>query len=189
MSLIDLLFGILIRFVEAVWQLVGISQWALGFTETLMKQCILLNATSTSESLNEPKMDVQSDGEDLFGSAPSKHFVGARFFLAKTDPFAASPAFEVGSPILETPTLLHIGHPYALANLHTILTHIKNLRSFVGQLSARGENAQIARDVLVELVDFSGFDIDALCVFLAECIQVANDIPGLPSLWHVTPCQ
>jgi hypothetical protein len=112
--------------------------------------------------------------------------MGVRFSLAKTDPFAASPAFEVGSLILETPTLLHIGHPYALANLHTILTHIKSLRLFVGQLSARGENAQIARDVLVELIDCSGFDIDALCVLLAECIQDANNIPGPPSLLHMT---
>jgi len=58
-------------FAEAAWQLVGVSQWALGFTEKLMKQCILLNAASMSESLNESKMDVQSDGEDLFGSTPS----------------------------------------------------------------------------------------------------------------------
>jgi len=59
-----------ICFAEAVWQLIGISQWAIGFTEKLMKQCILLNAASVSESLNESKMDIQSDGEDLFGSAP-----------------------------------------------------------------------------------------------------------------------
>jgi hypothetical protein len=65
-------FGALICFAEAVWQLVGMSQWAIGFTEKLMKQCILLNAASVSESLNETKMDTQSDGEDLFGSAPSQ---------------------------------------------------------------------------------------------------------------------
>ena len=76
--------------------------------------------------------------------------------------FVASPTFEVGSPISETPALLHLGHQYALTNLHTMLTHVKSLRLFMGHLSARGENAQIARDVLVDLVDSSGFDIDAL---------------------------
>jgi hypothetical protein len=64
-------FGASICLAEAVWQLVGISQWAIGFTEKLMRQCIILNAASVSESLNESKMDTQSDGEDLFGSAPS----------------------------------------------------------------------------------------------------------------------
>jgi len=104
------------------------------------------------------------------------------FSLADADASVASPAFEVGLPTLETPTLLHIGHPYALDKLQTLLTHVKNLRLFVGQLSARGENAQIARDVLVDLIDCSGFNIDAMCLFLAERIQDANTIPSLSSL-------
>jgi hypothetical protein len=69
-------------FAEAVWQLVGMSQWALEFTEQLMRQCILLNAASASESLSESKMDVQSDGDDLFGSAPSQYFMLSLFSLA-----------------------------------------------------------------------------------------------------------
>ena len=63
-----------ICFPEAVWQLVGMSQWALEFVEKLMKQCLLLNVAPASEFLNESIMDVQSDGEDLFGSAPSQYF-------------------------------------------------------------------------------------------------------------------
>lgn len=108
---------------------------------------------------------------------------------SETDSSVASPAFGVGSPLMETPMLLHIGHPYALTNLHTILTHVKNFRVFLGQLSARGENAQIAKDVLVDLVDCSGFDIDALCSFLAECVREANNIPGPPSLLLVNDWQ
>jgi hypothetical protein len=73
-----------------------------------------------------------------------------------------------------------VGHPYALINLHSILTHIKTLRLFMGNLSARGENAQIARDILVDLVDCAGFDIDALCLFLAECVEDAKAVPGPP---------
>jgi len=156
---------------EAVWQLVDMSRWAIKFTEKLMKQCILLNAASASESLNESKMGKQSDAEDLFGSAPT------------------SPAFEVGSPILGTPELLHMGHTYALTNLHTMLTHVKNLRLFLGQSSTRAENEQIARDVLVDLVDCSGFDIEALCLFLAECIQDAKDTPVNDLLRSLALCQ
>lgn len=55
------------RRVDAVWQLVGMSQWAIGFTENLLKQCLLVNPTSTPDSTNS-----QVDGEDLFGSTPSK---------------------------------------------------------------------------------------------------------------------
>lgn len=96
----------------------------------------------------------------------------------KCDISLASPAFEIGSPILETPALLHVAHPYALTNLHTMLMHVKSLHLFLGHLSARGENAQIARDVLVDLVNCSGIDIDALCAFVAESVQDAKAIPG-----------
>lgn len=102
-----------------------------------------------------------------------------------TDEYVASPAFDVGLPVLETPILLYIGHPYALEKLRVLLTHVKKLRLFIGQLSARGENAQIARDVLVDLVDYAGFDIDALCLFLAERAQDASTTPGPSSLLHV----
>lgn len=88
-------------------------------------------------------------------------------------------------PVLETPILLYIGHPYALGKLQALLTHVKKLRLFIGQLSARGETAQIARDVLIDLVDYAGFDIDALCLFLAERVQDASTTPGSSSLLHV----
>lgn len=41
--------------------------------EKLMKDCVLLSSTVALESSDESKMDVQADGEDLFGSAPCQY--------------------------------------------------------------------------------------------------------------------
>lgn len=90
----------------------------------------------------------------------------------------ASPAFENSSSLLETPSLLHLAHPYALTNLQRVFAHVKSFRQFLGSKAARGENAQIAKDVLVNLVDCSGVDINALGLIVAECIQDAQAIPG-----------
>jgi hypothetical protein len=58
-----------------------------------------------------------------------------------------------------------------LEHLNAVSTHVKQFRAYLGSLSASSENAQIARDVLTDLVDTSGVDIAALEPFLAECAQ------------------
>lgn len=123
-------------------------------------------------------MDSQSDGEDLFGSAPGKYpNLSAYKFLTYLGS-KATPAFESNTSVIESPILLHLGHPYALANLQNLFSHVKHFRDFLGAKEARGENAQIARDVLVDLVDCSGLEIDTLATVVAECSQYAQSISG-----------
>jgi hypothetical protein len=43
--------------------------------------------------------------------------------------------------------------------LHSLLNHVKHFRGYLGSLSATAENVQIAKDVLVDLVDCSGIDL------------------------------
>ncbi|KAG5647224.1 hypothetical protein DXG03_000759 [Asterophora parasitica] len=66
------------------------------------------------------------------------------------------------TPPLKTPILLLLGHPFPLNILFTALSHVQKYRAYVGSLSARGENSQIARDVLIDLVDSSGINFAAL---------------------------
>jgi len=156
---------------EAVWQLVGISQWAVTFSEKLMKECVLLSSTAVSESSSEFQMDIQADGEDLFGSAPT------------------SPVYGLGVTKLDAPTLLHLGHPYALANLRSVLTHVMNFRQLLGGLSVRGENAQIARNVLVDLVDCSGLNLSSLNSLLAECLRDAQSLSAEDAKRSLACCE
>lgn len=77
------------------------------------------------------------------------------------------------SPTNQTypPILLNLAHPYATRNLFTILQHLKRFRTYLGSLSAGGENSRIARDVLVDLVDCSGVDFEALYPVIEEIVQ------------------
>jgi hypothetical protein len=72
---------------------------------------------------------------------------------------------------LDAPSLLHLGHPFALEHLNGVATHIRQFRTYLGSLAASSENSQIARDVLADLVDTSGVDIVALEPFLVGCAQ------------------
>lgn len=49
-------------------------------------------------------------------------------------------------------------------------------------LSARAEGAHIAKDILVDVVECAGFDIDVICSFLAKCVQDSKSISGMPHL-------
>jgi len=70
--------------------------------------------------------------------------------------------------------LLHLIHPSGLTTLHSLLTHVKRFRSYLGSLSTTAENAQIAKDVLVDLVDCSGIDLLKLEPLLTEFVPVVQ---------------
>lgn len=78
----------------------------------------------------------------------------------------------------EVPCLLHIVHPRALVNLKQALSNVRDFRSTLGSLTTRGENSQIAKDVLVDLVDCSGVDLNALNPLLDEFILKSKGIEG-----------
>ncbi|KAF7778667.1 hypothetical protein Agabi119p4_3012 [Agaricus bisporus var. burnettii] len=61
-----------------------------------------------------------------------------------------------------SPTLLHLIHPFALQNLITALRHVKKYYQFLKSLSARVETSQIAKDVLTDMIDYSGLNLEGL---------------------------
>lgn len=58
---------------------------------------------------------------------------------------------------------------------------MNQFRGYLGSLSARGENAQIARDVLIDLVDNSGIDFGALVLLLSECLKDCQLLDSKPT--------
>ncbi|KAJ7940556.1 hypothetical protein B0H13DRAFT_1938690 [Mycena leptocephala] len=66
--------------------------------------------------------------------------------------------------------LLHLAHPYALRSLHAALSNVTRFKNTVGSLSASEENSQIAKSVLVDLIDCSGVDFNALEPLLSELL-------------------
>jgi len=105
---------------------------------------------------------------DVSGTAPSHQFSNNLFG-------SGSPSSsESKTRALDSPTLLHLIQPFALTNLHGALGHVKRLRKQLGALSAKGETAQIAKDILIDLVDCSGIDLNALESIFVESMPEAK---------------
>ncbi|KAH9857142.1 hypothetical protein C2E23DRAFT_375639 [Lenzites betulinus] len=77
---------------------------------------------------------------------------------------------------LDSPIFLHLAHPYALSRLQTALEHVKRFRDHVGKLTAKGENSHIAKDVLMDITDGSGVDLQLLGPLLADILQDARQL-------------
>jgi len=108
---------------------------------------------------------------------------------SSTDLLGASSSSPTLISSLDAPALLHLVHPFALEHLNTVSTHVRQFRAYLGSLSASSENAQIARDVLTDLVDTSGVDIAALEPFLVECLQDCRLLDKQDSHKSLALCQ
>ncbi|TCD64663.1 60S ribosomal protein L7 [Steccherinum ochraceum] len=93
------------------------------------------------------------------------------------------------------PILIHMVHPYVHRHMLAAVRHVKRFRDHIGSLSAKGENAQIAKDVLMDAIDCSGIHLDTLVPLLNEtstaphpdllrrCLTICAPIPAvLPNL-------
>ncbi|KAJ7430710.1 hypothetical protein B0H11DRAFT_2134605 [Mycena galericulata] len=133
---------------DAVWQLVGLSCWVVGFVEKLLKECVL------ASDLTSPRPQGEQN-DDLFSSSSE---------LSSPVPQAQLPSI-----------LLHLAHPYALRSLHAALSNVTRFKNKIGSLSASEENSQIAKSVLVDLIEYSGVDLNALQPLLSDFIMEAKN--------------
>lgn len=110
-----------------------------------MKECILTAPIATTEDISD----------DLFGSGPET-------------------PIEVTESAY-TPILLLLVQPLALKALKSAVSSVSRWKDHLSGLSASGESAKIAKDVLVSLVDESAIvDIKALEEMLAEFLVTAE---------------
>ncbi|PCH37980.1 hypothetical protein WOLCODRAFT_64515 [Wolfiporia cocos MD-104 SS10] len=79
---------------------------------------------------------------------------------------------------------IHLSHPYPLDKLQKAAAHVKKFRDYISSLSASGENAQIAKDALLDVVDCSGVDLDHFQRVLGEVMQDLKQITNSKPAWH-----
>ncbi|KAJ4487872.1 hypothetical protein J3R30DRAFT_3432041 [Lentinula aciculospora] len=119
--------------IDLVWQMIDLSSWILNLIETLVKECILSSDFADSS---------ESSGDDLFGSD--------------------SPIKDTNLRSLDYPVFLHLVHPKALHNLRIALGHVNQFRKYLTGLTPSTENSQLSKEVLLDLVEYSGIDIQGL---------------------------
>lgn len=84
---------------------------------------------------------------------------------------------DANSTLEISPVLLHLVHPFALQNLIAALKHIKRFYQYVKSTTASVEKSQIAKDLLLDLVDCSGLNLEGLETVLEASIQGINGLP------------
>ena len=82
---------------------------------------------------------------------------------------------KISSPLLN-PTLLHLIHPISLNKLISFVGHIRRLRDFVAGLNPSAENSRLAKDVLLDVIDNSGVDLNHIELMLADLLRAAGSM-------------
>jgi len=149
---------------DAVWYLTGLCGYFVEFLQNLLKECVLF---ASSEDL------PSAPSQGMASNAPKSPSI-VKAEKQEDDPFAIPRLTrsnrELASPI--SPIFLYLTHPYAFRLLHNFLRHVCRFRAFLRRLTAKGNNARMAKDVLSDIVDNSEIDLEALET-VAQDISVA----------------
>lgn len=78
----------------------------------------------------------------------------------------------------DKPVLLHLAHPLLLANLIHMISHVNKFYQYLMSQTAKAENAQIARDILLDAVDCSGLNLEGLESVFRTSLGEVSCIPG-----------
>ncbi|KAI6160019.1 hypothetical protein EDD17DRAFT_1485464 [Pisolithus thermaeus] len=159
---------------DVVWQLVSLSEWAVTFLEDIMKESLLLSDMTDIV----PKEEIQLKPEPMDDNP---------FLLQSTTPVNAKSPFD-------NPALLHLVHPLLLANIIDMISHVNRFYQWLNSMTAKGESAQMARGALLDVVDYSGLNLEALEGIFKNVLREVSTMPGeqtRPSLarCHPVPAQ
>ncbi|KAG1754658.1 hypothetical protein EDB19DRAFT_1667565 [Suillus lakei] len=151
---------------EPVWQLISLSTWVVAFLEDLMKECVFL------AHLAHPTPNMSLNSNEVM---PKEEPMDDNPFLRDgfTSPFQQA----TNQSPLATPILLHLVHPLALTNLRAVVFHVNCFHQYLASMTAKRENSQFARDIMLDLVSSSGLDLKALDDVLSAAIPEASAIP------------
>lgn len=64
--------------------------------------------------------------------------------------------------------LLHLIHPFSLECLINLTRHVAKLRLFLTMISAKSEKAQMSKEMLLDIVDTSGINLEVVVKSLME---------------------
>ncbi|KAI5123618.1 hypothetical protein M0805_003433 [Coniferiporia weirii] len=155
---------------EAVVYLTSLCAYFVELSEKLLKECVELAGDG---SLRDGSRSASASGEISRPLDLPKLNV-----IPDDDPFSANPASR--SPLKQPPTidlscsLTHIVHPYALDNFHCFLQHMRRFRAHLGSTSRSDEHHQMAKEMLIDTVDSSGIDLEALDKMICEIKDEVN---------------
>ncbi|KAF8559768.1 hypothetical protein OG21DRAFT_1402239 [Imleria badia] len=143
---------------EAIWQLVSLSGWAVSFLAKLVEECLfaadLADLTASTNDL-QPKLEPVDDTNILS--------------LDESKPPLSSP--------FDSPILLHLTHPFILTNLIAVITHVNRFYHSLSELTPKGENSKIARDILMDVIGCSGLNLRGIEDILKGVVPDARNIP------------
>ncbi|KAJ3922324.1 hypothetical protein F5877DRAFT_26719, partial [Lentinula edodes] len=74
---------------------------------------------------------------------------------------------------------MHLVHIQALRNLRIALGHVNRFRKYLIGLTPRTENSQLSKEVLLDLVDYSGIDISGLDKIFQELENFVQKFDGM----------
>ncbi|KAH0827179.1 hypothetical protein J3R83DRAFT_4871 [Lanmaoa asiatica] len=162
---------------EAIWQLVSLSGWAVSFLERLMKECLsAADVTDLTPTANEfqPKLEPVDDTDVLA--------LDGMFLCIIHSSWSGSPTLENKWPPLsspfDSPILLHLTHPFILPSLIGVITHVNRFYHSLSALTPKGENSQIARDILMDIIGCSGLDLRGIEEVLKGAMPDTRHISG-----------
>lgn len=78
----------------------------------------------------------------------------------------------------DSPILLHLTHPLILTNLIGVIMHVNRFYNSLSALTPKGENSQIARDILMDVIGCSGLDLRGIEDILKGAMPDVRGIPG-----------
>lgn len=95
-----------------------------------------------------------------------------------TESLIGTPASGSQVSSLADPIFLLICHPMPFALVQTTLSHICGLRACLHSRTPSAEKAQIAKDILLDLVDCSGLDLLGIQTALGELTPELQKLDG-----------
>jgi hypothetical protein len=155
---------------DGVWHLVGLCGWFLDTISAILKECVLLDNVRKEEKTvgvvgstptpnqGAPRVaDGNKEGEyELITLYSIQRLLRRQFGILKS------------GLITSSCQMLHILHPFAFSQLQAVLLHVRAFHRLLKSLYPRTESAMLARDVLVDNIDSSGINLDALDAALNE---------------------
>ncbi|THH09465.1 hypothetical protein EW145_g1983 [Phellinidium pouzarii] len=145
--------------INAVWCLTSLCSYFIEILEKLLKECVEF---AGDVSLLESLKSAGGTGEAPQPLASPK--TGLKY---DNNPFTGRPPLKP-SPIDLNCSLTHLIHPYTLDNLYCFLQHVRRFRAYLGAIAKQDEHHQMAKEMLIDIVDSSGIDLEALDRVLSD---------------------
>ncbi|PFH54288.1 hypothetical protein AMATHDRAFT_562 [Amanita thiersii Skay4041] len=96
---------------------------------------------------------------------------------------------ETSTPTLNSPTLLSLAHPFAYKNVAKAVKYVSKLKTYIESLPAGTERVNVGKNILIDLVDSSGVDFDALDTLLGEMSNGITMVKPDDSRSSLASCQ